>query len=186
MRHLLAILITATVATTAHAEPAHLDVETDPSGWVLDGYSVHAGYRPAELPHWRFEAGSYGLAFPHALIDLNATNKGWDVSIVRAVAVQVAWYVRDDARGGLFVGGSVAAYDERDALAGMSSDRWRSGIQPVVGYQWFPFAHQSFYIKPWAGLGIVLDKGDAQTIAGRTFDVATVSPFATLHVGFQL
>jgi hypothetical protein len=32
----------------------------------------------------------------------------------------------------------------------------------------------------------MLDKGDTEMVGGRTFDEATLAPFATVHLGFQL
>jgi hypothetical protein len=186
MRNIWFCLLLVITTRSASADP-HLDVETDPSGWVLDGYSVHSGYRPEALPNWRFELGTYGVHYPSVLVDLDAANKGWDVRIRRGVALQVAWYPRE-RRGGWFLAGSLALNQERDTLeaSGMYGDRTTFGIMPQAGYQWFPFANQSFYIKPWAGLGVLMVKGHDVTIAGQTFDQAAFAPFATVHVGFEL
>jgi hypothetical protein len=184
MRTLVTCLVGVIAIRSARADP-HLDIETDPSGWVLDGYSVHTGYRPDALPHWRFELGTYGLDYPSVIVDLDSANKGWDAAIRRGVEAQVGWFPRE-RRGGWFFAGSLAVNNERDTLDGMSGDRTTFGVMPQIGYQWFPFAHQSFYIKPWAGAAILVLKGHDVTIAGRTFDEAEVSPFATVHLGFEL
>ncbi len=52
-----------------------------------------------------------------------------------------------------------------------------------IGYTFQPFDN-GFYIKPWAGLGYTTKVAGENILDGHGYDVAPVTMFVTLHVGY--
>ena len=185
-------------SATAHAEDAAPEsrpsvvsamVEIDPMPFALSGHAVHIRLPIPSVPGLVVSAGTYGMEFPGIFTDINSKNRdeGWHPEIDRAYAAFADYHFSGKPEG-LFVGMQLAYQDfelERDE----SDERRDYGVILVmarVGTLWKPF-DSGFFLLPWAGLfaNIRADDSNLQ-IGDETFDVAPISGFATLHVGWQL
>ena len=106
----------ALTTATAHAErdpaaPAahavHVDLEVDPTAYVLGGWSVHVGLGYQNV---RVDLGTYAMDVPEALHGQD----GWDLSFHGAGA-KLQWFpfASGGAPRGLFVDGSVGVSRQR-------------------------------------------------------------------------
>ncbi len=69
------------LATGPSAMPFTADVEIDPTAYVFDGYSLHAGIWTG---HWRVDLGAFAMDVPEAVLandDFSATFHGYGVKL---------------------------------------------------------------------------------------------------------
>jgi hypothetical protein len=178
---LLAIVLTIPLATSTAG--ADVLVETDPSTFVLSGWSAHVRIGPAETPRWTFGAGAYALDLPSPIVDLASENRGrdWDARIRFAYGAFVDRYFGPGRRGA-FVGLQLALHHLGAERPGEPMVHFVDALaMPRVGYTWFPFAN-GFYLLGWFGVGATTP------IAGdpRDYVVFPVIAFGAVHVGWRL
>lgn len=187
MNHLAATLLVVLATTSiARAEPApavdgsarrdfHVDVEVDPTAYILSGYSVHAGLGWRSV---RLDLGVFAMDLP----EMFHGNAGWDASFYGGGA-KLQWFPLADQRG-LWVDASVGVSRRTATLAetGHSAGVTITGIGIDAGYRFsLPY---NLYITPWAG--IARDLSDTEVMVdGKTFAMSAWTPFAAVHVGFR-
>lgn len=173
----LAILLTLFV--TAASARAEVYVETDPSTFVLAGWSAHLRVGPASTPHWTFGLGGYALDLPSLIVEMGNPDGGWDARIRVGYGVFVDRYFRDDRRGA-FAGMQLALQHLRAERPGEEVRFIDALAMPRVGYTWFPF-ESGFYLLGWVGVGVTAP------IAGdtRDYDVFPVIGFGAVHLGWR-
>jgi hypothetical protein len=179
----LAALVLA-LASFAAARPAladdaavhdHLDVEVDPTAYVLGGFSVHAG---AGRGHLRLDLGAYAMDVP----EWAHGQEGFDLSFW-GFGAKLQWFPLAEQRGLLLdVGGGF----QREAITlHDTGERTRTNVVGIgVSAGWRFWLPHGFYATPWVALDYDLGASDVM-LGGKTFHAPSISPFAAIHVGFR-
>ncbi len=182
MKHLL--LATIALTSVAHAEPAvsasadrdlHLDVEVDPTAYILSGYSVHVGLGYQRV---RLDLGVFAMDLP----EMFHGNEGWDASFDGAGA-KVQWFPFAEQRG-LWVDASIGVSRRTATLVetGRSQRDTTLGIGIDAGYRFaLPY---NLYVTPWAGISRDLEDTDVM-LDGKRFTKSAWTPFAAVHIGYR-
>lgn len=186
-----AVVILISAAATIHTQAqsqGRFSVETDPSTFLLSGYSIHLRLQPPNCEQWLIGAGSYGIKLPKAFVDLNQDNrdKGWNAKIKNAYSLFAEYYFHR-ANQKWFIGEQVGIHNyhvTNDFETGASNDFSTMLLMTYVGYSWHPFKG-SLYVKPWAGLGYTERISGSTSIGSRKYDIAPLFPFATFHIGYE-
>ena len=166
---------------------SRLSVEIDPISFILKGHSVHARYQPMFSEKFLIGLGTYAMDLPEAVLNMNPDNrdKGWNARIRSAYFLYGELYARKGNHG-WFIGEQIGFQNFR-----VSNEREASGstefnsllLMTYIGYSWHPYKG-SFYIKPWAGLGISEKVDGINTIGSMRYDVGPLFPFFAVHVGY--
>lgn len=185
----LALALTPTWAEAAPAEGPIVMIETDPATFALGGHSAHVRVAAKDVPGLVIGAGIYGLDMPSFITDINAENRdeGWNVAIKNGYGLFFDYHPSGEADG-FFFGLQTAIQEfgvERESSVEHRSFHVAMAMARV-GTLWKPF-NSGFYLLPWAGVGGSIALGDSgRTLSSEQYDVAPISGFATLHVGWQL
>jgi len=163
-------------------------LETDPSTFAFNGYALHLRIAPAASRHWVLGAGVYALDLPNAMVDLDAANRGqgWKVRLDHGLGL-FAEYFFDPARKGWLVGTQLAVQQYRvtNSNSPGSSARFTNTLLMVhAGYRWYPGENRRWYVQPWMGVGYSNKISGQTTVGTRTYDVAPLMLFATVHIGY--
>lgn len=164
-----------------------ISVETDPSTFAFGGYAFHIRIKPKNSQHLLIGAGTYGMNMPNFLIDMNAENKdlGWNVRINSAYSLFGEYYFKEANKG--WFGGLQAGVqnykNSNSSIASKNSTYSNLLIMPSIGYNWQPFSIP-VYFKPWFGLGYTSKISGNNTIGNVSYDIAPITPFVTLHLGY--
>ncbi len=161
-------------------------IETDPATYLFKGYALHGRWSPAHTPHWRLGLGAYAMDFPKILVDLNPKNAGkdWDVRLLNGIGLFTEYFLKKDRQG--WFGGIQTALQRYELKQPEKPGKARYDIlliMPYAGYRWFP-GQSGLYITPWMGLGYARKISGTVHLAGKTFDVAPLVPFITVHIGY--
>lgn len=162
-------------------------VEIDPLTFGFRGYGVHLRVSPPQTERLLLGVGAYAMDFPAALVDLNEKNKGegWQVRVQQGVGLFGEHHFAG-VHQGWFVGGQLGlqAFDiENDGLKGKNSFT-NVLVMAHGGYTWEPFG-RGFYLKPWAGVGFTSRLSGENRLESQDYDIAPLSGFAALHVGYR-
>ncbi len=161
-------------------------IEIDPATFAFKGYSVHLRLQPKKSDHLLIGLGTYAMDMPDALVNFNKKNKnmGWDLRLNQGYGF-FAEHHFSEVNKKLFVGAQVSLQEykiEKEDLAG--SEKFTNGIaMAYVGYTIQPFQN-NLYIKPWAGIGYTSKISGNNTLASSEYDIAPITMFATLHIGY--
>lgn len=183
----VAVVIIGTTALGARAQDkAKVSVEIDPATFVFNGYGVHLRLQPKNSAHLLVGIGAYAMDFPDLLVDLNENNKdqGWQVRLNQGIGF-FAEHHFNQVNKGWFVGGQagVQTYKiEQDFIEG-DAKYTNLLIMGHGGYSFKPF-NNGLYIKPWAGIGYTRKISGENSLGGKEYDIAPVTMFATLHIGY--
>jgi hypothetical protein len=123
---------------------------------------------------------------PGMMVDLNKNNKGagWDVRINRGFGLFGEHHF-SAVNSKLFIGGQLGLQEfkissEKEAGSTKFSNVLAMGY---FGYTINPFQN-ALYIKPWAGVGYTSKISGSSALATAKYDIAPLTMFATLHVGY--
>ena len=169
-------------------QKTEIAIETDPSAFVLKGYSLHVRIKPAACEKWMLGAGTYGLDLPELLVGLNPDNRdeGWETRIRSAYSLFGEFYFKE-ANQRWFLGEQIGVQNfkvSNRSEGEMQTARFSNLLlMAYFGYSWHP-GKGSFYIKPWAGLGYTRKISGSTDAAGMRYDVAPIFPFITFHAGY--
>jgi len=178
------ILLTLALSSLS-ATNSNLALEIDPATYGFDGYSVHLKKSFETLPHLQFGLGIYAMDFPDLFVDLNSKNKNkdWDVRLDRGIGFFADYYF-DVEQKGFFTGIQVAKQRYEIERNGQKSSYDTTLIMGSFGYLYQPYDN-GFYIKPWMGIGYQDKSSGSNVVNGVEYDVASVLPFATVHLGYK-
>jgi hypothetical protein len=191
---MLATLITTGVTiTTVNSQSiddrrTFFSIETDPSTFVLKGYALHFRVMPKSSKHLMLGAGTYALDMPDVMVDMNSENRneGWNVRIRSAYSFFAEYYFNESATK-WFAGlqGGVQNFRSTNDNFGRTEAKYRNLlVMPSLGYNWKPF-QVPLYLKPWMGVGYTTKISGTNRIEGQKYDIASLIPFVTLHVGYS-
>lgn len=188
VRSIVFIIGVSTMINCYSQSRTKFSLETDPSTFLLSGYSLHARIQPANCERWLIGAGTYGLRLPSMLVNINPDNRdeGWNTKIRNAVAMYGEYYFRG-ANQKWFIGeqAGVQNYHLANDYEGGNASRFSTMLlMTYAGYSWHPF-HSSLYVKPWAGLGYTRKISGSTVVGSQVYDVAPLFPFVTFHIGYE-
>ena len=166
----------ATPADCSTEPRFHADLELDPTAYVLDGFSLHAGIGWRKL---RLDLGVFGLAVPqfvHGQRDFDVAFDGYGMKLQYfPFAEQRGAFVGLDgaySRSTIRLEGSqLSARDNQFALGANAGFR----IDIVGG----------LYLTPWLGVAYAFGADDV-TLDGKTFAGKPLIIFPALHLGLHL
>jgi len=185
--------VAAPAVATATSTPTETAVylESDPSTFLLGGFSAHVRVAPSVWPRWTVGAGAYALDFPRLMVDLAPANRdeGWQVRMRLGYGVFVdrtLWSRRGD--DGLFSGVQLALQHFRvrnDRLGPAAADSTNWLIMPRIGYLFRPFDTSGFYLLGWLGVGATGRLSGDTRVGADSYQVLPVIAFAAVHVGWS-
>lgn len=161
-------------------------IEIDPATFVFKGYSAHFRVQPKNCDHLLFGVGIYAMDMPSVLVDFNKKNKdeGWDVRLNQGIGLFGEHHFTEVNRK-WFVGAQMSIQEykiENEIITG--SEKFTNFLaMGYFGYTIKPFK-SNLYIKPWAGIGYTTKISGINTLGTFEYDIAPVSMFATLHIGY--
>lgn len=164
---------TAPSATAAGGPTFHLDVEVDPTAYVLNGYSLHVGLG---LDRFRLDLGAYAIGMPEAFHG----NKGFDASM-HGFGAKLHWFPFDEQKGG-FVGVGAGIGKTLVSLRDTDLATERSSFSAGAEAGWRFDLGAGFYATPWVSLDYGFDAKDVQ-LGGETFATDKWSVFPAVHFG---
>ncbi|OJJ15611.1 hypothetical protein BKI52_37645 [marine bacterium AO1-C] len=191
MNKLIIIIFTSLVMCQVNAfaqqQKTRISLEIDPATFVFSGYSAHLRVQPANSKHLLLGVGVYSMQLPQLIVDLNLENKdkGWTSKIKLGYGLFGEYYF-DKVNQKWFIGGQVSLQDyeiENTASTGQATFT-NLLLMSYGGYVWAPFKTNRLYLKPWAGIGYTTKVSGQAQIAEQTYDIAPLTMFMTLHVGY--
>jgi hypothetical protein len=163
-----------------------VSIELDPATFVFGGYSAHLRLKPANSKHMLYGVGIYAMNMPSVFVDLNEKNAdmGWDVRINNAVGLFGEYHFSEVNRK-FFVGTQVGVQEFRIENEGTPGKETFTNalLMGYGGYTLQPF-DQPIYFKFWGGAGYTTKLSGENNLQNEEYDIAPVSIFATLHVGY--
>lgn len=166
---------TADAAPAAQPSRLHLDVEIDPTAYVLRGYSLHVGVGWRRL---RVDLGAYAMDMPEFMHG----NPDFDISF-HGFGVKAQLFPFAEQRG-LFVGVDTGVAMPLAQRRG--TDLARVGLQVSLGVHagWrFPIIG-GLYVTPWIGVSYSFNAEDV-TLANRTYTNNPITVFPAVHIGYR-
>jgi hypothetical protein len=162
-------------------------VEVDPATYVFNGYAMHLRLQPAQSKHFNLGVGIYAMDFPDPFVDINPNNQdmGWEVRLATGLGLFGEYHFGEVNRG-WFVGEQIAWQQYRLGLEGQNGSSHFANLLLMTygGYSWQPFDFP-LYLKPWAGIGYTAKVSGENILGDEIYDIAPVTLFATLHIGYQ-
>lgn len=186
---ILGLLMTFTASAqeaNSSNKKASFSVEIDPMTFGFKGYGFHLRMSPKNSDHLLLGLGAYAMDFPSVLVDLNKKNKdqGWSTRLNQGYGL-FAEHHFTEVNKKWFVGGQLAIQEykiENETTDG--SEKFSNFLlMAYTGYTWQPFDF-NLYIKPWMGIGYTSKVTGENVLGGKTYDIAPILMFATLHVGY--
>lgn len=163
-------------AAVRAVEPrVHVDVEIDPTAYVLSGYSLHVGLGWKRL---RLDLGAFAMAVP----SIAQPNRDFDVSF-DGFGAKLQYFLLDERRGA-FVGVDGGVATQLVERVGTDlGDRDRVVTVGVnAGWRFTFGAH--VYATPWLGVGYALGARSTM-LGGRTYEPTRVTVFPAVHLGYR-
>jgi hypothetical protein len=168
-----AIALLALAPAGVHAERWTADVELDPTAFVLDGYSIHAGLSRG---HLRVDLGAYAMALPGFVHG----NDGFDASF-DGYGVKLQYFRRVDRRGlfaGIDAGVSRLLVEKHGTDLAVRQHQVGGGVHGG----WRFALPAAFYATAWLGVGYNVGAADVM-LEGARFEMTRLVVFPAIHVG---
>ena len=196
MKHLKKVILTTILALTLNIQlsaqevstndKTKLSIEIDPATFAFKGYGVHLRLQPKGCEHLLAGFGTYAMDMPDVLVDFNRNNKnkGWDVRINQGYSLFAEHHFTEVNRK-WFVGTQIGVQEFKIENSNTTGSEKFSNILAMgyFGYTIKPFKN-TLYIKPWAGIGYTSKIGGTNTLDTLKYDIASITMFATLHIGY--
>lgn len=173
-------------APEAPTSKHQISIEIDPATFAFGGYGLHIRLQPKVHQHLLVGLGTYAMDLPDLLVDFNPKNRAqdWNVRLNQGYGlfaehhfykVNEKWFV------GTQVG--IQEYKIGNDQLPSTSKFTNVLVMGTGGYTWKPFDF-GLYIKPWAGIGYTSQIAGTNTVENRGYDIAPITMFATLHLGY--
>jgi hypothetical protein len=153
----------------------HVDVEIDPTAFILAGHSLHVGLGRGRF---RVDLGAYAEQVPHAL-DGNA---GFTRSF-NGFGTKLQYFLFDEQRGG-FVGldgGVASSLIQLDGTA-MASNTTQFSAGANIGWRWR--ITDRLYASTWVSLDRNLTARDV-VLDSSTYKASHWTVFPAIHLGYR-
>jgi hypothetical protein len=178
--------LAAAFSFESYAQKTKYALEIDPATFAFGGYSAHLRIAPKKAEHLLLGIGAYAMNMPSVMVDLNSKNKneGWDVRLNQGYGLFGEYYFCKNTEK-FFVGTQLGIQEYKIENEAIEGDVKFTNLLSMVygGYTWRPFTNP-LYLKPWAGLGYVSKLSGDNVLGGKAYDVASLTMFATLHIGY--
>ncbi len=173
-------------AQKENSSPTQLSVEIDPATFFMNGYGIHLRLKPKHCTHALFGIGVYALDLPKQLIDLNAKNKdkNWNLRIKQGVSLFAEHHfkeVNEKWFTGIQLG--LQTFELEKNNVNKKEEYTNVLSMGYVGYTFTPFKSK-IYFKPWLGFGYTQKVSGDNKINTESYDIAPLTYFATLHIGY--
>ncbi|HKP97926.1 MAG TPA: hypothetical protein VJ385_19475 [Fibrobacteria bacterium] len=167
-------VITTLLASAAAFSSPSVDVELDPTDFILGGYRIHVGYIQNTI---RCDLGVVSVKIPKVFHG----NDQFDYEIFGVVARMDYLF---DSYEKWFVGieGTWMKNTYTHITTNASETRHPFLLATRIGYRFAFLDHLT--VTPWVGLGALLNKGNEYVVDGDRFKVSTFNVFPTVHVGW--
>jgi hypothetical protein len=187
MATLLLSVWTVSAQEANDGQKTKFSLEIDPATFAFGGYSAHIRLQPANSEHLLAGVGIYAMDLPAAIVNFNPENKdlGWKVRINKGYGL-FGEYHFSEVNKKWFVGAQTSIQEfkiehEKETRS-QSFTNWLA--MGYGGYTFQPFEFP-LYFKTWAGIGYTNRYKGSNKINTRTYDVAPITMFATLHIGYS-
>lgn len=172
-----AALILGVAASARAADPGdtHGDIEIDPTAYVLDGYSLHAGIG---YKHLRVDLGVYAMKLPgfvHGNDDFDIAFDGYGTKI------QLFPFAE---QRGAFIGVDGGVTRVHAHVKGTDLEKRETQIGAGVDAGYRIVLPAGFYVTPWIGVGYAFNSHDI-SVGGKTFKNNPVTLFPAVHLGYR-
>jgi len=196
MKNLKTVILTSIFALTLSAQSnaqdaitidkTKLSIEIDPVTFVFKGYSLHLRIQPKNSQHLLIGLGTYAMDLPDALVNFNPKNKNkdWNARINQGYSLFGEYHFTEVNRK-WFAGAQVGVQQFKISNNTTTGNEKFENILAMgyLGYTIKPF-NNNLYIKPWAGIGYTSQLSGTNTLETLTYDIAPITMFATLHIGY--
>jgi hypothetical protein len=177
----LAIPTVARADTDAPSTLPKVSVDLDLALFASKGHSFFVGLAPA--PHLKVLIGTVSGDLPSF-----TQPSAWHQRAQDGDGLLVQYAAHADGSGPFI--GAVALWMHyrfsRDTMLGVEVARDQLVLGIDLGYTWFPFAAQGFYVQPFVGVGANLFEHGDVVIDGDTYkDKVPVAILPALFVGWQ-
>ena len=186
----LLVAATALSAATAEAAPRELGpvgVETDPVSSALGARTLTIQVDPPRLSGVALSAVAFSGEFPafaqQALRLRNDDGVRWRIRPSFGGGIDYFW---NRPGSGWFVGLVALQFHNRIARGNDRSDFHTLNLIPRIGYRWFFTNNINVYVAPFVGPRFEFRVAGDPAVGGAEFDIPTVTPFATMHLGIHL
>ncbi|WP_169739280.1 autotransporter outer membrane beta-barrel domain-containing protein [Dyadobacter crusticola] len=156
------------------------ELEADPIAFILNGYSLHAGYT---MSHMRFDIGIYGIKQPKFALE----NKHFSV-FSSGVGLKADYLLRKNK--GLFFGLqsdyatdkiSLRTSDDSQSVSGLTLGL-RAGYRFMLGSK--ENQYRGFYLVPWVAFIHSFNPSNV-TRNAQQYIQSQWSVFPTIHLGYR-
>ena len=193
IRILVSVIILMVAIFSLHAQnveekehKALFSIEIDPATFAFSGYSAHLRIQPKSSKHLLFGPGIYAMDMPDLIININENNKdkGWEVRLNQGLGV-FAEYHFTEVNNKWFVGAQASMQEYKIENTGYNGNQKFTNalLMGYGGYSIQPFDFP-IYFKAWGGLGYTSKVSGKHILGEQEYDIASISMFATLHVGY--
>lgn len=170
----------------SQSDRTRISLEIDPATYVFGGYSAHLRVQPRGREHLLLGLGAYAMNTPKPLVDINPENRdeGWEVRIQNGLGFFTEYYFSEVNRK-WFMGSQLGIQAFRIGKAEVEGTQQFTNalLMGYGGYSFQPFVFP-LYFKAWAGIGYTSAIDGETQLDGIPYDVAPITMFATLHVGY--
>lgn len=159
----------------------HLEVETDPLAWALNGGSIHTA---AAWGKQRVQIGYAFLPIPDAIQTFEEVEESF-----RTISTKWDYFFsKRGSEAGFFVGitADLLFYQYESA-----NDLLKENIPNIggrIGYKFDLFPNRNIlsglYLTPWVGLSY-LARQDAIELGGQSYSFSKQQVFPTIHLGYR-
>lgn len=193
--YLLLLLLALTLTTTEvfsqktneKERMARLSIEIDPATFMFNGYSAHFRIKPASSDNLLYGVGFYAMDMPSQLVNMNNENadNGWEVRINQGTGLFGEYHFSEVNRK-LFIGTQISTQQFKIRLDNYPDNEKFTNLlfMGYGGYTIQPFS-LPLYFKLWGGIGYTSKISGKNFIMGRNYDIAPITIFATLHLGYS-
>ena len=166
--------ITLLASSKVFSSPS-VDVELDPTDFLLGGYRIHAGFIKNPI---RYDLGILSVNIPKIFYG----NNQFDYQISGVVA-RVDYLFDTYQKWFVGIEGTWMKNTYTHIATNVSETRRPFLLATRIGYRFVFFDHLT--VTPWVGLGALLNKGSEYVeVGGDKFKVSTFNVFPTVHVGW--
>lgn len=171
----IAIILSASQPVNGQNDIHQISIETEPVAYILGGAGITGAY---QYSSWTYSIEAFGgLTVPESLHG----NQGFDTSL-KGIELQIERFL--SGNDGFYAGPEfgVSELEVTDKSTGNSKRKTGYSIGFRGGYHW-DTELGNLYLNPLVGISYALNSEEIQ-IENQTFESGSVTPFATVGVGW--
>lgn len=168
-------------------EKSWIGLETDPISTVFGARTLSVVVEPQKIKHWSLFLNIVSADFPKWMDDfLNPNNKGkgFDTKVNIGGGFAIDYFIKEK-REGVYIGLINLFFNNEIARNNLSDKVLTHNIIPRIGYRWYPFKKEVFYINPFLGMRYEYTWQNTLIVDSEEFTPSGIQPFGTIHIGFH-